>query len=455
MKIFWLLWISGVALIYQLRADDLANPTWNTALPSTGSLNFYSDICQFEGTDNKTLVEISYAVDLSQLRSAVDAENKTVTMQIQLSIAALSADSVIRRSEHKTLPLVSDQHANIYIDLQREQLKPGMIEFTLDISDSVTGRSGRITQKMEIRSFQQSYSLSDISFIRQLQKSSQQSIFEKNGWLMIPNPARSYFKNTPEANIYLYYEINHFSYIAEKPSYYAVHYTVTDLSGREIWSQIHEGLVKKSANIARVEKIPLTGFNTGLFKLTLWVVDAATEQNCMAATYFSVYSDESESRMVLPMSAADIQRYSDQLRYITTDQEKKIFRQLDDFGKQQFLISFWKSKDPDPATPQNEFMEEYFSSLAYCEKSFSGGLNSDMARIYITYGPPLEVKREPSFSNTIQSVETWIYTINGHTEFIFVDRSGYGQFVLTHSTHPDEYQNENWQNDLNISNQKE
>ncbi len=453
MRSFWLLCFSGFILCYQLRADDLAIPSWNTSLPSTGSLNFYSDICQFEDKDNKTLVEISYAVDLKQLWSAADADNKTATLQIQLSIVPQPPDSVIRNSEIKTVPLISDQHTNIYIDLKREQLKPGMIDFTLDISDSATGRSGRIAQKMEIRSFPQSYSLSDISFIHQLQKSSRQSTFEKNGWEMIPNPARAYGNNAAETNIYIYYEINHFSYTAEKPSYYDVHYTVTDLSGKEIWSQLREGLVKKSASIARVEKIPLTGFNTGLFKLNLRVVDSATEQNCMSSAYFSVYSDESESRLVLPMSNADIQRYTDQLRFITTDQEKKIFRQLDAFGKQQFLISFWKSRDPDPATAQNEFMEEYFRRITFCEKSFNGGLNSDMARIYLTYGAPLEVKREPSFSNTIQAVETWIYTINGQTEFIFVDRSGYGNYVLAHSTHPNEYQNGNWQNDLNISNQ--
>jgi len=29
-------------------------------------------------------------------------------------------------------------------------------------------------------------------------------------------------------------------------------------------------------------------------------------------------------------------------------------------------------------------------------------------------------------------------------EFIFVDRSGDGRYALVHSTHPDEYQNNDW-----------
>jgi GWxTD domain-containing protein len=453
-KRLWLLWISVLVPLLQLQAGEQSSPTWNTSLPSSGSLHFYSDICQFEGTGNKTLVEISYAIDLSQLQSPIDADNKIATLQIQLTVVPVLPDSTISWVERKTVLPVTDKHSNIFIDLKRQQFKPGTVDYTLNISDSASGRSGRISKRVEIRDFTNSYSLSDISFIRHLQKSAGQNPFAKNGLLMVPDPERAFYKNAPEANVYIYYEINHMSYQTEKPSYYDVHYAVTDLSGKEVWSQIREGLDKKSSSMARVEKIPLAGFYTGLFKLNLLVVDTGTDEICKSSAYFSVYSDENESRLVLPMTDDDIQRYADQIRYITTDDEKKIFQQLDAFGKQKFLIAFWKSKDPDPSTPQNEFMEQYFSRLAHCEKSFRGGINSDMARIYLTYGPPLEIDREPSFANTNQAVETWIYAINGRTEFVFVDRIGDGHYVLAHSTHPDEYQNENWQNEVNATNEK-
>ena len=148
------------------------------------------------------------------------------------------------------------------------------------------------------------------------------------------------------------------------------------------------------------------------------------------------------------MSDEESQKYLDQIKYIATDQELKLYNQLNSKGKQEFLLQFWKSRDPDPSTPENEFMIEHFKRLAEVEGQFKGGINSDMGRVYIKYGPPLQIERMGLNVHITHAVEKWIYTINGRTEFVFVDRIGDGTYFLVHSTHLDEFSNPNWQDDL-------
>ena len=445
-RIFWLLIIT---IFTNLYAGEQVGPAWNTSIPSTGSLNFCGDVCQFEGNNSKTLVEISYAVELDQFLPGSETGNNESTLFIQLSLLPSTPDSVIKIKERKRIAVRSNNQSNTYLDLKRFQLKPGVVDYELSISDSATGLQGTLAKRLDIRSFPKTYSLSDLAFISHVQKSSQQGTFEKNGLFMIPNPSRAFHKNSADPNIYVYYEINHMLYDPQKVSFYNIQYNISDLAGNEIWSEVKEGLPKKSASSARIEKIPLADLKTGLFKVNLIAEDIAADEICKSSAYFTVYSSRLEVKLVLPMSEEDIRRYFDQIRYIARAEEKNLFQQLDAYGKQQFLLSFWKSKDPDPSTQQNEYMEQHFSRLAYCEKSFRGGINSDMARIYITYGPPLEITRQPSFSGSNQSSEIWIYAINGRTEFVFADRLGDGHYVLVHSSHPDEYQNEGWLNEMN------
>ena len=104
--------------------------------------------------------------------------------------------------------------------------------------------------------------------------------------------------------------------------------------------------------------------------------------------------------------------------------------------------------DGDPSTPENEFMLEHFRRLTYCENTFRGGINSDMGRVYIQYGPPNDIVRDTFTHEFTKPVESWVYALEGTVEFFFVDRLSDGNYLLVHSTHVDEYHNENWMNEI-------
>jgi GWxTD domain-containing protein len=98
----------------------------------------------------------------------------------------------------------------------------------------------------------------------------------------------------------------------------------------------------------------------------------------------------------------------DQVRLIMTDEEIKIWKSLPDTSsRQEFIDEFWKVRDPDPGTDENEAKEEFEERVHYAnmwfgtynprrgqetrseaEENSRRGWNEDRGRIYIVLGPP-------------------------------------------------------------------
>jgi GWxTD domain-containing protein len=134
----------------------------------------------------------------------------------------------------------------------------------------------------------------------------------------------------------------------------------------------------------------------------------------------------------MPKGVDDIDLAITQLRYIARDEE---LRTLDDAEtideKQDAFMGFWKKRDPNPNTPRNEKMEEYYRRVAYADKEFSHhieGWRTDMGMVFIIFGPPNDVDRHP-FDVNEKPYEIWrYYAIN--YEFVFLDQTGFGDYRL-------------------------
>jgi len=131
--------------------------------------------------------------------------------------------------------------------------------------------------------------------------------------------------------------------------------------------------------------------------------------------------------------------------YIITPAEKELFINLpNEEERGKFIENFWKRRDPDPSTPENEFKTAYYRRIAIANKLFgySGipGWRTDRGRVFITLGPPNEVQHDylPSGAGEISVAarETWSYwglpnpNLPYNFELTFVDRYGTGNFVL-------------------------
>jgi GWxTD domain-containing protein len=136
--------------------------------------------------------------------------------------------------------------------------------------------------------------------------------------------------------------------------------------------------------------------------------------------------------------------------YIITDEERKAFKKLaTDDERERFIEEFWRRRDPDPDTDENEFKEEYYERIAYANEHFSSGIpgwKTDRGRIWIMYGKPDEREthpmggayERPSYegggSTTTYPFEVWFYRylagVGSGIEIEFVDPTGSGEYRI-------------------------
>ena len=106
------------------------------------------------------------------------------------------------------------------------------------------------------------------------------------------------------------------------------------------------------------------------------------------------------------------EKWFDEVNIIMTKAELSVFKALEtEEDKKRFQQSFWKMRDPKPETPQNEYMIEFYNRRQYAESRL-GGVNSDMGRIYILLGEPLE-KSNFSGNEGVVDCELWTYKGEG------------------------------------------
>lgn len=97
------------------------------------------------------------------------------------------------------------------------------------------------------------------------------------------------------------------------------------------------------------------------------------------------------------------------------------------------LINYWKKFDPTPNTAYNELMAEFYQRVDYALNSFSlisnpDGAETDRGMVYIRFGKPKSVERIYRDSKDVR--EVWVYE-SPERQFVFVDKSGLGNFILS------------------------
>jgi GWxTD domain-containing protein len=140
--------------------------------------------------------------------------------------------------------------------------------------------------------------------------------------------------------------------------------------------------------------------------------------------------------------------------YIITKEEKKAFYALQtDEERENFIENFWRRRDPNPDTEENEYREEYYERIAYANEHFTSGIpgwKTDRGRIYIAWGKPDSVETHPTGgsydrpsyegggSTTTYPFEVWFYrhldNVGEGLEIEFVDPTGTGEYRMARNS---------------------
>jgi len=131
----------------------------------------------------------------------------------------------------------------------------------------------------------------------------------------------------------------------------------------------------------------------------------------------------------------------EEVSYIISAKEKEIFLQLSsDKERDIFIDAFWKARDPNPVTPENEYKDEHYERLTYVNKFFGRGTptpgwKTDKGRMYIILGEPQQIDKYENEAQLIPT-EVWFYqgkvdmNLPGAFNLVFIQKDGFPDWEL-------------------------
>ncbi|RMF65447.1 MAG: GWxTD domain-containing protein, partial [Calditrichaeota bacterium] len=269
---------------------------------------------------------------------------------------------------------------------------------------------------------------------------------------------------------YYYIESYHLDRVLQGARY-QTRCSVADANGKPV-ETVKPRLRKKKLLSSSVDvgNLNVSRLPSGTYFLVFSVLDETGTQVGTSSKKFYVYNPEVDKQLVAQRKSNDplYQYFQTQdeaaldhewelILYIVRDQDRKIWNSLTSVeGKREFLAAFWRARDPDPETPENEMRKEYFKRLEEANQKFRSfsreGWRTDRGRVYILYGPPDYIDRFHSTEDT-KPYEIWNYNHipgQGKGEFIFADLEGLREFQLIHATPVGEVKNEDWKRFISV-----
>lgn len=345
-------------------------------------------------------------------------------------------------------------------------LPPGDYNLKLTVIDANTKREGLSTASFRVKDFSEDeLQISDIELAYQIEAINSDSVFSpliKANRRVIPNP-NGYFSNEDSA-AFLFFEVYNLAAPTSEVETFELDIDVRDQYGYELKDL--EPMTRKKPGTTAVmsEAISLAGLPGGTYIIEVQIKDPATGNKANSLKPFSlVYAfDQLSPTMEQPdqFTDEDAELMEQVIHYISSSDEKKLYRELDLEGKKNMLARFWEERNPEPGSKMNIYKNEIFRRFMYANYYFSStlidrtnGWKSDRGRVYITYGEPDEIERFPSSMESKPWMK-WTYDRlpgqRGGDYFIFVDEDGYGNYRLVHSTLRGEISNPEWETDYNV-----
>ena len=496
---------SWLTYSWRLTVAALFLPIISFCAPADSSLAFDFDFARFRMNDSTAMLEVYVGVQRHQLKFVMDGEGwkagfvcdvaiartnpetiKTAvifrgrviesgsgmmsTMSTRnLSVSLIEkaiASALIRyrwQVDHTFVSLDEIKKGQLLLAQKQFQLPVGDYILVIQVMDSNSRVSGKQSDVFQIEPFHPTnLSFSDLQFASMISKDSSASFFNKNNFKVVPNPSALYGTGMPM--VYTYSEIYNLSFPSD--STYEITYRVIDGNGRVTKTSPAKRRPILGSSLVEVNAINIATLHSGSYTLEAKVVDHHSGQQALTARKFFVYREEDIAVSASPsygadaivesyrsMASAELDDEFDAARYIANDEEKKIFKSLNEDAKRDFLVRFWTRRDQSPETARNEFRENYLARVEYANNNFSGlrnGWKTDMGRVLLIYGFPSEIERMPS-SGESRSHQVWkYYEIEGGVEFDFVDVKGWGNYELVNSTARHELQDPDWERWLRV-----
>jgi len=313
--------------------------------------------------------------------------------------------------------------------------------------------------ELSVTAFSNAPTLSDIDVCSSIIESTQkESSFYKNTYEVFTNPSR-FFGSTFTPVLYSYVEL----YNLIPSEEYSIITRLVNWKGAVVKEQTRKK-VSPSPDIVDVSTMKMLSYPSGKYFYQMELLDKEGKSLALRQKAIYIYNPDVKTETVQPdrshllalsavyngMDEAELDKEFASTRYISRRDDEKIYSKLNTFdAKRDFLAQFWSDVESGKRGYSDVTRAVYTERVSVANQRYrqfgKEGWKTDRGRVYILYGEPSDVERYPMGDN-VKPYEIWQYdSIEGGVQFIFVDRSGYGEYILVHSTKRGEIQDENWQ----------
>jgi len=428
-------------------------------------LQFDLDFARYKYDSTSVYLEFYYSLNSKNMTVVENQSQKLIEAIVHVEIKNIASDSFFVNKDWKIQNIISGKDS-----LNNTESLAGVFGFPVPKGNyslfikawdsNNPGLNKTIKENIEIIPHDKYFSISDIEIATNIHNGNvdPQSIFYKNTYEVIPNAQMVYSNKLPIA--FYYAELYNLT-----DSVSSTDFTLQKLLFNSTGTNIQKNTktIKQAKNsIVEVGTINLSKYPTDSYNLVLSLINNRTKKAFLSSKRFFLYNpgviDSSISKNIDGsivgstfgiLTDEECDKMFLQCKYIAAQVEIEKYESLDSLNaKRSFLANFWKNRDSDPVTLQNEFYNEYMKRIEYANTHFyySGkeGFLSDRGRVYLIYGEPDQRDYFPNESDT-KPYETWFYNnIEGGATFIFGDISSFGRYELLHSTKRGEVKDEDW-----------
>jgi GWxTD domain-containing protein len=277
----------------------------------------------------------------------------------------------------------------------------------------------------------------------------------KNSREVIPNPMAVFSEE--DSAIYIYAELYNLQFDEGKNDSFSLHYQVFESDGMPYFDYGKTSQIKPGSSSVITNALDVSSFEPGKYDLSLIVDDFSSGMSDTTVKRFFIFPKAGQIQFATtvtrnrhPYDTAGVQTKMNLVKFLMAPQQLAMLETLNDTGKVRFIDQFFRDKDPDPATGENEYLNDVINRYVYAVEEFSilpggnDGWRSDRGRVLMQYA--LWDEREEALVPSLGSPwELWIYhSLQGGILFVFADISGYGDFRLVHSTARGEVFSNEW-----------
>lgn len=400
---------------------------------------------RFHGPDDKTRVKAFLEIPHALLEPTTP-ERGSLSFQVGFRVADSTGLTLFEERWPKRAPASLRESGGVSLEMLDFALAPGRYRLEAVVYDSVSGR--RTSSTLELEAFSEQPLASDLLLSPRIRTrgptdSAGAGEFPRGNVLVT---AAAELRLTPLRSK-VFYLLEAYS---PRPDSGQVVVTLLDRQGKAVVrTQPASVWVAEGGGLLRGQ-LDLTGLPPGQYTLRATVrlgerqveresplVMAELEATLARAAEQAAAERETDQGYFAAMGPQELERAKAPLVYIADKGDNlSLFDDLSDAAKRNFLVQFWRRRDPDPSTPRNEARDEFYRKIDYANRTFrEGGRNpqagwrSDRGRIYIQHGPPDDMLARQQ-EGEAPPYQVWRYTRGQRRYYIFADRTGFGAYNL-------------------------